>query len=41
MVIDRYNATRRNRTALLMTETDKRLIAAAAILGESRSLVMG
>jgi hypothetical protein len=34
-------STRRSLSALLMTETDERLIAAAAIIGDSRSPVTG
>ena len=37
----RYSTTLRSRNALVMTETDERLIAAAAIMGESRSPVAG
>jgi len=34
-------STRLSRNALVITETDDRLIAAAAIIGESRSPVTG
>ena len=34
-------STLRRRSALVMTETDERLIAAAAIIGDSRSPVAG
>ena len=37
----RYNSTRRSRKALAMTETEERLIAAAAIIGDSSSPVTG
>jgi hypothetical protein len=37
----RYNVTRRNRSALAMTETEERLIAAAAIIGDRSSPVTG
>lgn len=37
----RYNTTLRSRSALVMTETEDRLIAAAAIIGDSRSPVAG
>ena len=40
-IIALYKATRRSRSALVMTETDERLIAAAAIMGESRRPVTG
>lgn len=36
-----YNASRRSRSALVMTETDDKLIAAAAIMGESSRPVTG
>lgn len=36
-----HNATRRNRSALVMTETDDKLIAAAAIIGDSNIPVTG
>ncbi len=36
-----YSATRRNRSAFAMTDTDDRLIAAAAIIGDSKVPVSG
>lgn len=36
-----YRSTRRSRSALVMTETEERLIAAAAIIGESKRPVTG
>jgi hypothetical protein len=36
-----HNSTRRSRSALVMTDTDDRLIAAAAIIGDSRRPVTG
>lgn len=36
-----HNCTRRKRSALVMTDTDDRLIAAAAIIGDSRVPVNG
>ncbi len=36
-----HSSTRRRRSALEMTETDDRLIAAAAIMGDKRSPVTG
>jgi hypothetical protein len=36
-----YRSTRRNRSALEMTETDDRLIAAAAIIGDNNNPVTG
>ena len=41
MPLPRYSSTRRNRSALVITETDDRLIAAAAIIGESNRPVTG
>ena len=36
-----YRSTRRNRKAVVITETDDRLIAAAAIMGDSNMPVTG